>query len=80
MAERRAAAVRSTLLRATQLASLADLGPVLLPLGSAPCRLSVWGLKISLWGPKIGAASGSRGMFRSNESTATAGEAQVYCL
>jgi hypothetical protein len=36
--------------------------------------------KISLWGPKIGATCGSRGMFRSNESTTTAGEAQVYCL
>ena len=45
MAERRAAAVRSTLLRATQLASLADLGPVLLPLGSAACRLAVLGLQ-----------------------------------
>jgi hypothetical protein len=36
--------------------------------------------KFSLWGPKIGAASGCRGMFGSNESTATAAEAQVYCL
>jgi hypothetical protein len=36
--------------------------------------------KIPLWGPKIGATCGSRGMFRSNERTATAGGAQVYCL
>jgi hypothetical protein len=36
--------------------------------------------KISLLDPKIGAASGCRGMFGSNESTATAAEAQVYCL
>jgi hypothetical protein len=36
--------------------------------------------KKNIWGPKIGATCGSRGMFRSNESTATAGETQVYCL
>jgi hypothetical protein len=50
---------------------LPDPGPVLGPLGSAACRLSVWGPKFSLWGPKFSATCGARGMFRLNESTAT---------
>jgi hypothetical protein len=42
-------------------------------------RPFVLGSQTKLWGPKTGATCGSRGISRSNESTATAGEAQVYC-
>jgi hypothetical protein len=40
----------------------------------------LWGPKISLWGPKTGAKCGARGMFWSNESTATTRGARLCCL